>query len=87
MHIEMPKTLFSSQCPEMSQAITIPTLTKTSSPWVLVKEREQQRDMKGSTSPNCDLRYNAYGDRQKKSEAEEAIAVNAVTKCETEEKR
>ena len=87
IHMEMPNKLFNIQWPETSQAATVPMHASNNKAWIRVNDFEQQRDTYGSVKPNCDFRYATCGDRQKKSDETEAMAVNAVRSCETEENR
>ena len=70
--MEMPNKLFNIHMGQSNQ---------------IVNDFEQQRDTYGSVKPNCDFRYATCGDGQKKSDETEAMAVNAVRSCETEENR
>eukprot|EP01018_Ginkgo_biloba_P034405 Gb_14424 [translate_table: standard] len=52
MHIEIPKRLFRSQCPDTSQAITNVELINANIPCILVNVRQQHRVTNGSTNPS-----------------------------------
>ncbi|KAJ6676102.1 hypothetical protein OIU85_009382 [Salix viminalis] len=56
-------------------------------PWIRVNDFAQHRDTSGSAKPYRDFIYATRGERQKKNDETEALAVNAVRSCETDEKQ